>query len=331
MRTAICLATFNPSRDLFSAQVESIRAQDYPDWNCLIGDDGSGADRIEEIRATIGDDRRFALHEFGERLGVYRNFERILRLVPADADLVAFSDQDDRWRPDKLTTLAASISPGVNLAYSDMRIVDASGAVLSETYWTRRRNNSTDLLSLLIANTVTGAASMFRRELLDQALPFPVEGPGSFHDRWIALVALALGDLAYVEAPLTDYVQHDSAALGHALANRGGAPRRGLRGWRETGARLRSGELARRWREAYTDVYARTAVEARALEQRCGPAMTPAKRRSVRRIAEAEHSPLAVPWLELRSLRRHFGRDETLGVERGLARGIAWRQLTGLR
>jgi hypothetical protein len=210
-----------------------------------------------------------------------------------------------------------------------MRIVGEDGEVISDTYWSRRRNNSTDLLSLLIANTVSGTACMFRRELLDYALPFPVRAAGAFHDRWIALLALALGDLAYVDTPLLDYVQHGGAAIGHGRANRGGAPRRDLGGWKETLARLRDGELARRWRGAYEDVYLRIAAEAVALEERCGAAIEPAKLRAVRRIATAGHSPLAVPWLQLRSLRRHFGRDETLGVERGLARGIAWHQLSG--
>ncbi len=325
------MATFNPDRDLLGAQIESIRGQDAEDWVCLVGDDGSEPAALDAIRELIGADPRFVVHAFERRLGVYRNFERLLGLVPAEVELVAFCDQDDRWHPDKLSTLAAAIRPGVALAYSDMRIVDESGAVLAATYWTRRRNNSTDLLSLLIANTVTGAATAFRRELLGHALPFPAEQPGSFHDRWLALVALAEGDLAYVDRPLLDYVQHEGAALGHARANRGGAPRRGAGEWREAAARLRSGELARRWQQAYLDVCVRVGIEARTLEERCGGSMSEPKARAVRRLARAERNPLAVPWLELRSLRRHLGRDETMGVERGLARGYAWRQLTAVR
>ena len=70
-------------------------------------------------------------------------------------------------------------------------------------------------------NTVTGAATLFRRELLERTLPFPPRhGPHSFHDQWIALVALATGRLAYVDRPLYDYVQHRSAVLGHPRAKR---------------------------------------------------------------------------------------------------------------
>jgi glycosyltransferase involved in cell wall biosynthesis len=327
----ICMATFEPDLELFERQVNSIRGQDSGNWTCVICDDGSGPEYLAGIKATLGDDERFELYPTGERLGFYRNFERALTHVPGGAGLIAFCDQDDRWHPQKLRVLRAAFRPGVNLAYSDMRIVDAGGEVISDTYWTRRRNNSADLLSLLIANTVSGAACMFRRELLPYALPFPALNAGAFHDRWIALVALALGELAYVDAPLLDYVQHGGAAIGHGRANRGGMRRRDLRGWGDTLARLRSGELGRRWRSAYTDVYLRIAAEAAALEQRCGASMEPAKLRAVRRIAAADRSPLAVPWLQLRSMRRHLGRDETMGVERGLARGIAWHQLSSTR
>jgi hypothetical protein len=71
----------------------------------------------------------------------------------------------------------------------------------------------------LVANTITGAASLFRREVLDYALPFPPRYGAAYHDHWVALVAMALGEVDYIDRPLYDYVQHDGAALGHARAN----------------------------------------------------------------------------------------------------------------
>ena len=71
-----------------------------------------------------------------------------------------------------------------------------------------------------MANSVTGAASLFPAALLDDALPFPPAQFAHFHDHWLALVALSLGDIAFVERPLYDYVQHGGATLGHAAANR---------------------------------------------------------------------------------------------------------------
>ena len=80
--------------------------------------------------------------------------------------------------------------------------------------WEGRRNNHTDLASLLVANTVTGAATLFRREIADLALPFPETSGLQFHDHWLGCVALAAGDVAYVDGPLYDYVQHGGAVFG---------------------------------------------------------------------------------------------------------------------
>ena len=77
----------------------------------------------------------------------------------------------------------------------------SDGRLISETWWDRRRNNHSDLLSLLVANSVTGAASLLRRELLDYALPFPPAQFAHFHDHWLGLVgADAWARIAYVRA-----------------------------------------------------------------------------------------------------------------------------------
>ena len=134
--------------------------------------------------------------------------------LPA-SDFVALSDQDDVWHADKLETLRGAFhSERVQLAYADMAIVSSDGRLLAPSYWTDRANNHTDLASLLLINTVTGAASLFRHELLDVALPFP-DVPGKpFHDHWLACVALALGEVEFVDRPLHDYVQHGDNVVG---------------------------------------------------------------------------------------------------------------------
>jgi len=304
---AVCMATFEPDPVLFDVQIASLRGQTDPDWVCLISDDGSGPEHLERIERAIAGDPRFTLVR-GERLGFYRNFERAIRLAPPSAGLIALCDQDDRWAPDKLATLRAALG-GAGLVYSDQRLVDADGRVLRASMWVGRRNNHTDLVSLLVANSMTGAAMLMRRTIAELALPFP-DTPGiQFHDHWLGLVALAAGDVAYVERPLYDYVQHAGAVFGEVSAQQPA----GVRG------RLRGG------RGAYFLGYTSRVVQAEALLARCADRLTPAKRRALRRFVRAERSPAAFGWLALRPLRALAGRDETLGSEAELARGIAWR------
>jgi hypothetical protein len=315
---AICMATFEPDPALFAAQVTSLREQTDQRWICLVSDDASRPEHVEHIRTVLGDDSRFAFSRSDERLGLYRNFERAMGMVPAEAPLVALCDQDDRWHPDKLATLRAALDDAV-LVFSDQRLVDADGRVLHDTLWRGRRVNATNLVSELVANTVTGAATLFRRELADLALPFP-DSPGfQFHDHWLGVVAMAAGDVAYVERPLYDYVQHAGAVFGDVT--RGEGPGR-LPRWR--GAR----DVLARWRAAYFYGYLAREVQAQAALMRCGSRLTPARRRALVRFVAADRSTSSLIWLTVRSLRTLAGRTETLGSEIELARGILWRRLT---
>ena len=215
---AICMTSYNPDLDLFRTQVDSIRAQTDDAWVCLISDDCSEPERFDAITATVAGDERFVVSRAEENLGFYRNFERVLAIAPPEADLIALSDHDDYWYPDKLATLRAALG-GAGLAYSDSRRVDSAGNVRTATLWRGRRPNHSNLASLLISNTITGAACLYRRHVIERALPFP-EGPGwDFHDHWLALVALALGDIVYVDRPLYDYVQHRGAVIGRVAMN----------------------------------------------------------------------------------------------------------------
>ncbi|MCW3067060.1 MAG: methyltransferase protein, partial [Solirubrobacterales bacterium] len=228
---AVCLATFEPDPALLRAQLESLRAQTDERWICLVSDDCSAPEHFERIVEAIGPDPRFVVSRSARRLGFYRNFERALRMVPAGVELVALCDQDDRWYPEKLATLRGALG-GAQLVYCDQRLVDADGRVLRETMWKGRRNNHTSLASLLVANSITGAATLFRRDVMELALPFP-DTPGlQFHDHWLGLVALAAGDIAYVDRPLYDYVQHRGAVFGDVDERAEPARRAGSRGWR---------------------------------------------------------------------------------------------------
>lgn len=321
---AVCMATFNPDMELFRAQVESLRTQTDTDWACFVSDDCSRPARWREIEAELAGDERFVLSRSERRLGFYRSFERALGMVPPEASLVALCDQDDRWYPEKLATLRAELGDA-QLVYSDMRLVDTEGRTLADTYWTTRPNNHTNLLSLLIANTITGAASLMRREVVETALPFP-EVPGEqYHDHWLGLVAMTLGDVAYVDRPLYDYVQHGGATLGHAAANAGFLRARWLRRWLDRLHLNHWRHLFNNSRSAYFRAYVRLQVLAEVLLQRCGKDASVRKRAALRRFARAERTPLGAGWFALRSLRSRLGRGETLGAETLLAQGVLWR------
>jgi hypothetical protein len=318
---AICMATFEPPIHLFRRQLESIRAQTHTNWVCVVSDDCSSPERFAALKSELAGDPRFAVTRSPRRLGFYENFERALSLAPVEARYVAMADQDDRWHPDKLEVLLGALGEA-KLVYSDARIVAPDGRLLADTYWADRQNNHWDISSLLMANSVTGAASLFRRELLEHVLPFPPAQFGHFHDHWVGLTALALGDIAYVDRPLYDYVQHGGAVLGHAEANR--MPALADR-FRALGRPLP--ERVRRWRLTYFVDACRMMQFATVLRMRCSGGMSPRKRRALDSFLRADRSPLVLGRFAARAGRELVGRPQTLGAELGMLFGFAWRHL----
>jgi hypothetical protein len=288
---AVCLAVHRPDPELLRRQLDSLEAQTYGARVLVREDDDAGS-------------------------GAYRAFERALGGAPAGARFVAPCDQDDIWHPDKLAALVAALErTGALLAYSDLRIVRPDGSVISDTYWTDRDNGWRDLGDLLATNVVTGATSVLRREVVDLALPFPPEVDGSYHDHWLALCALALGDLAYVDRPLVDYVQHGANLVAHAERRAPAGTPRSAAPWRER---------VRRDRERHV---LRPQLMARALLERAGDRMTPAKRRAAERVARGDERWGDVAGIVARAAREQVRPRRTLDAHRRAARGALAHRL----
>ncbi len=191
-RVAIAMATYDPPADLFARQLDSIRAQTHGNWVCVISDDCS---RPADQAIRGGNRRRRAIRPVSARPAGSAS------IATSSARWSSSPPMRATWRSPTRTTAGIPTSsrccwPGSatrQLIYSDARVVARDGELISDTWWNRRRNNHSDLLSLLVANAVTGAASLLRRDLLDVALPFPPAQFAHFHDHWLGLVALRAG------------------------------------------------------------------------------------------------------------------------------------------
>ncbi len=320
-RVAICMTTCNPSQVLFSRQIDSIIAQTHENWICVVCDDGSDPAVLDHIQSTLTRDRRFVLIRNKSNLSMYHNFEKCLSMAPCDAEFVALSNHDDYWQPDKIETLLNAFDAGTMMAYSDMRIVAEDGRVISNTCWTTSRNNHTNYASLLLANTVTGGACMFRRKILADALPFPQRIGRAFHDHWLACVAMSLGSIAHIDRPLNDYVQHHAQVIGQRVppANR----QLSLAKWTPRQIRQTARGFLTHGSQAYFDDVARIQLIATVLDARLGSRIAPAKRRSLSRFRRLLSGG---GWLWLAVLGAIPARAaETDGAAHHLLRGLVWR------
>jgi len=224
----VVLAAYRPPEELFTRQLRSIQAQTLSDFRCVIVADGGADDVRATMRQAVGDDERFEIAGFDERVGFYANFERGLAQVPADAPWVALSDQDDEWMPDKLAVLVPALDHAALVSGQARVVTYPDGVVVAAS--THRRSVSAP--ALVLENQFSGALCVFRGSLLQTALPFPrYHGPAQVHDHWLAVCAAVTGGLGVVDRVVQDYVQHSSNVLGEADAAR--------LGWRQTLRRRR--------------------------------------------------------------------------------------------
>lgn len=199
---SVALCTYNGARHL-PQQLESLLAQDYPNLEIVAVDDASADETPALLEAAARRDPRLRVHRNRRNLGYAKNFERAMQLC--HGELIAPSDQDDVWKPAKLSRLAAARG-GAALAYCDSLFVDECGRSLGRRVSdTRTMHRGNDPRVLTFANCVSGHALLVRRSVLEQARPFP---DGQPHDWWLAFVAASTGGIEYVDECLVEFRQH---------------------------------------------------------------------------------------------------------------------------
>lgn len=242
-QVGIVLATYNPNLVYLRQQLDSIRLQTWPHWVCHIVDDASDPVMQTAIAAMAQSDPRFVCHFHDANRNAYHNFERGLRYIEADPTLttVAFADQDDIWHADKLAILLKALNTAnALLAHSDLALIDADNHLIHPSAWAFEGRCPECLTAelLLLRNTVTGCASLFRASLLPAILPFPSQTTvGWYHDHWVALAAAQCGTIAHIRKPLVQYRQHTANVVG--ALNQTGTLHRELQLWLRKGLRIR--------------------------------------------------------------------------------------------
>lgn len=208
----ICMAVYEPNPDLLAIQIESIINQTETNWRCVVGIDGESPSVEATVRDLTQSDDRFSVVAFEKRAGFYRNFERLLALVPEETPWVAPSDQDDNWYPKKLETLIPSLSE-YSLVVAQARVVQVD-AVDDGAPTTVRR--AVGLAAMLIDNQVTGSLAVFRGSLLRNALPFPEPTDLAYHDHWLGICAIVEDGIKWESVVVQDYVQHGGNVIGES-------------------------------------------------------------------------------------------------------------------
>jgi glycosyltransferase involved in cell wall biosynthesis len=222
---SVALCTYNGAHFIHD-QIQSICQQSMSPIQIVVSDDASSDNCVELAESVIADWQRrhssmqLTIFRNGTARKVTKNFEQAV--TACTGDLVALCDQDDIWHPTRLARMAAEFDKRSDLLllHSNARLIDGQGQSLPgslfdalevqpfELEWIHKQR-AFDVF--LRRNLVTGATTVFRRSLLQHALPFPKEW---LHDEWLAIVAAAMGGVDVLEDSLIDYRQHESNQIG---------------------------------------------------------------------------------------------------------------------
>jgi len=139
---AVLMAAYNGDKWI-EEQLDSILNQTDVQVSVFISVDLS-TDRTLEIVEKLSEvDSRLKLLPYGERFGgAGPNFYRLIKDADISSfDMVAFSDQDDVWLPDKLSTAWFKLSSGEYQAYSSDVIAfwdDGRQSIIKKSYRQKR-------------------------------------------------------------------------------------------------------------------------------------------------------------------------------------------------
>ena len=205
-------------------QIDSILCQTDENWHLTISDDGStdGTDKIIDEYVRRYPDRVQRVYS-GRRFGGAKD-HFFWMTEQCDADYIAYCDDDDTWKADKLEKLRKAIqdaearlgSDTPILVFSDQTVTDEKLNTLAPSLMRYQKQyfEYFDYRSILMQNVVTGGAMMVNRALAKLALQCADSSKVIMHDWWMAAVAARFGEIVYIDEPLGAYRQHGSNSVG---------------------------------------------------------------------------------------------------------------------
>ena len=207
-KVQVLMSTYNGERYV-EQQVDSILKQTWKNLELLIRDDGSTDHTVEILRRLSEQDDR--IHLFIEKnVGSNRSFFQLLRV--ADADYIAFADQDDYWMPEKIERAIEGLEAHPDaLLYCGNKILTDSELVPKEGV--KLPNLTPSFEGAVVESICTGCTSVLTRKLavmLCEHLP----KNAIVHDWWIYLVATYHGEVYFDTKAYMYYRQHESNQIG---------------------------------------------------------------------------------------------------------------------
>lgn len=214
---SILVSLYKPNEQYLIEQLESIKSQDYRDFEVVIYNDcPEDINRASAIAHCLeGCTMRYYHGE--QNVGYTKAFETLVLL--AKGEYLAFCDQDDIWTSSRLREGVKALDEGHVLAVCDRAIINEHSNIVIESWKASHPRNpevnwkTGDSFTAQAAFTcyAIGMATMVRKSAACSFTPFPA---CTGHDLWVALCASAVGTCSFIDKPLVMYRRHSNNVTG---------------------------------------------------------------------------------------------------------------------
>jgi glycosyltransferase involved in cell wall biosynthesis len=217
LAVSVAMATHNGERFL-PDQLASLASQTYPPCELVVHDDSS-SDRTVDTVGRFARTAPFSVNIIRStaRRGYPSVFLEAAR--QCSGDYIAFCDQDDVWKPEKLERCMAEFERqgDVTLVTHSAHVLEEGTQRRSRSYPRHRRRSVTTPRSTPIMPTLPGFAMVASRLAFDARRVVSDPSRAEFawdHDDWTMTVASALGNVVFLPEQLVLYRQHDANVWG---------------------------------------------------------------------------------------------------------------------
>lgn len=201
---SVCIPTYNGEKYIHT-QLESILSQLSPEDEVIVSDDSS-TDNTLQIIQSFNDFRIKILKNNTFHSPIY-NLENALK--NAKGDYIFLSDQDDLWKPDKISVVMNYLKKSIMVIH-DAEIIDGNDNLLYPSFYAQNSTRKYRIYNF-IKNGYLGCCMAFNRIILEKALPFPKSLP--MHDIWLGnIAAFYYRKVTFIPQKLISYRRHNNNA-----------------------------------------------------------------------------------------------------------------------
>lgn len=216
-KVEICLAVYNPNMTFLEKQLESLNNQTYRNMEVIIVDDYSeNSNEIKELIDKLLKKIKFKYYRNEINLGCNKTFEKLISI--AKGDYIAFCDQDDIWKKEKIEKyIDLMIKEKPVLIYSDLEILDENDNKISNSLKNiRNRVKHKEGYELwkyfLRMNSITGCTVLVNTEVAKKSLPIPKNE--YVWDQWLSIFSSMEGKILKYKEPMIFYRIHSNNQIG---------------------------------------------------------------------------------------------------------------------